>query len=59
MVKIGKQSKMVVDNKVIIADALRDEMGISFDDALSRANEFINANNKIDIQSMDSLFDSI
>jgi hypothetical protein len=59
MIKIENQTKLLVDNKVIIADALSDEMGISFDDALSRANEFINANNKIDIQSMDSLFDSI
>jgi hypothetical protein len=36
-------------------------MGISFDDALRRASEFINASNKykIDIQDMDNLFESI
>ena len=60
MVEIGKHTKMVVDNKVIIADALRDEMGISFDDALRRANEFITANNDYKvIEDMDSLFDNI
>jgi hypothetical protein len=60
MVEIGKHTKMVVDNKVIIADALRDEMGISFGDALMRANEFINNNNHYKvIEDMDSLFDNI
>lgn len=61
MIKIEKQTKLLVDNKVIIADALSDEMGISFDDALRRASEFINASNKykIDIQDMDNLFESI
>jgi len=54
-------TKIVVDNKIVIADALSDEMGISFDDALRRASEFINASNKykIDIQDMDNLFESI
>jgi hypothetical protein len=61
MIKAKKQTKIVVDNKVIIADALSDEMGISFDDALRCASEFITGVDKykLDIRDMDNFFESI
>jgi len=63
MVEIGKHTKMVVDNNIIIADALSNKHNITFDKAMKYVDiintQIIDSVVKVDIIDMNNLFDNI